>query len=58
MMKNQNEQSQTGTKKDHTKEILIIIGVALLLIVALCFAVGGGAVISIAQVMSQLEGIS
>ena len=57
-MKNQNEQSQTGTKQDHTKEILIIIGVALLLIVALCFAVVGGAVISIAQVMSQLEGIS
>ncbi len=57
-MKNQNEQSQTGTKQDHTKEILIIIGVALLLIVALCFAVGSSAVIGIAEVMSQLDGIS
>ena len=57
-MKNQNEQPQTTTKQDHSNAILIIAGLVLLLIVIICIATCSGAVIGIAEVMSQLEGIS
>ncbi len=57
-MKNQNEAFEPTTKQNHTREILLIVGGALLLILVICFVASGSvATIGLAEVMAQLHSI-